>query len=130
MTIILIIPIVAFAAVVELARRLPLLTAFRRMAHATQVSARIWRYPAGLEERKERAVKAAARRLLIASSAALGVVLAVASPLVLVWLADTAFDLRILEALEDWRLRIVLLLTTVTYGIARTLLGRRLHQRR
>lgn len=130
MTTVLIILVAAIVAVLELARRLPLLPAFRRMARASRVSAKIWRYSGGLEVRKERAVQSAARRLLVASIVALGVVIAVASPLVLVLLADVAFELGILWALTDWSLRLTLLMISVTYGIARTFVGRRLYKRR
>jgi hypothetical protein len=115
----------ALALAIETARRLPLLAAFRDLARTGARARRMLGYRRCLERRKELGLRALSGRMLARSLRAGGLLFLVVAPILAVLAADSAFGLGAVEALLDWRMRLVLLLLSLAYAALRFQLGRR-----
>ncbi|RYE03046.1 MAG: hypothetical protein EOP61_06250 [Sphingomonadales bacterium] len=118
---------VAIIAVIELARRLPLIPAFREMSACSARSMRLVSRRGVSEWCKERAMRILALRLLGASLWAGALLVLAASPLLLTVAIATA-DPRIIE-MGDWRARLWMLPLTLSYALLRWQIGRRVRAR-
>ena len=115
----------AFVLAIETARRLPLLAAFRDLARTGVRARRVLGYRRGLERRKERGLRSLSARMLGRSLKACGLLLLAVAPILAVLAADSALGFGAVEALLDWRMRLVLLLLSLAYAALRFQLGRR-----
>lgn len=119
----------AFVIALELARRLPFLATFRKMAHAAARARRILPLRRASDHWKERAIGTLARRLFLHSLLAALLLLAVLSPIAIVLLLDRPLELGATAALLDWRARLELAALVLTYALLRHFVGRRLRPR-
>jgi len=111
--------VIALICVVELIRRLPLLSALKGLVRTANRTPRVWAYSRGLEARKERATLLLSAQMFRRSTLLLGLIILAAAPVLAVVIADplTGFDAR--SALLSWRDRVVVALVTLTYALLR-----------
>ena len=119
---------VSIIVAIEIARRLPLLERFRDLARVSARTPRVWGYRRGLEVRKERATQLLSLQMFRCSIAAMLMLSWVIAPIVLVVLADPWLDFGARESLMNWRDRIVIVMLSLTYGLARIQIARRLQR--
>jgi len=117
----------AIVAVIELARRLPLIPAFRGMSACSARSMRLVTMRGVSEWGKERAMRILAARLLGKSLWAGALLVVTASPLLLV-LAIEALDPHATAA-DNWQTRLWLLPFTLSYALLRWQVGQRVRAR-
>jgi hypothetical protein len=115
----------ALVLAIEIARRLPLLAAFRDLARTGVRARRMLGYRRCLERRKERGLRSLSARMLGRSLRAGGLLLLAVAPILAVLAADSALRLGAVGALLDWRMRLVLLLLSLAYAAFRFQFGRR-----
>jgi hypothetical protein len=118
----------SIVAAIEILRRVPLLQAFRDLALVGARSPRVWAYRRGLEARKERATRLLSVRMFGCSISALWMIMMVFLPIGLVLAVDPWLGLDTREALLNWRDRLVVAMLSLTYGLARIQIARRLQQ--
>lgn len=118
---------VAIIAVIELARRLPLIPAFRDMSACSARSLRLIGRRGVSEWGKERAMRILSVRLLGKSLWAGALLLLTASPL-LAAAVIASFDPRIVR-LDDWQARLWVLPLTLSYALLRWQLARHVRAR-
>lgn len=114
----------ALVAVLELARRLPLLAAFRAMQGCSARTARLLRMR-GSDHCKERAMRILSARMFAVSFRAGGLLLAVASPLLLVLLLGSTEEARAVGLAIDGQTRLWVIPLSLGYAVLRWQLGRR-----
>lgn len=114
----------ALVTVLELARRLPLVAAFREMQSCSVRTARLLRAP-GSDHCKERAMRILSARMFMRSLRAGGLLLAVASPLLLVLLLGSTGQARDVGLAIDGQTRLWVIPFSLGYAVLRWQLGRR-----
>lgn len=119
---------VSIIVAIEIARRLPLLERFRDLARVSSRTPRVWGYRRGLEVRKERATKLLSLHMFRYSIAAMLMLAFVIAPIFLVLLADPWLDFGARESLMNWRDRLVIAMLSLTYGLARIHVARRIQR--
>lgn len=120
--------LVSILAALEIARRLPLLRAFRDLARVSARAPRVWAYRRGLEDRKERATRLLSVQMFGYSIGAMWMLVLVISPIAVVLLVDPVLDLGAREALTNWKDRLVLAVVSLAYGLSRIWIARRLQR--
>lgn len=115
---------VALVAVLELARRLPLIAAFREMQACSARTARLIR-ARGSDHCKERAMRILSARMFARSLRAGALLLAVASPLLFVLLAGSTDQARAVGLAIDGATRLWVIPLSLSYALLRWQLGRR-----
>lgn len=119
---------VSIIVAIEIARRLPLLERFRDLARVSARTPRVWGYRRGLEVRKERATQLLSLQMFRYSIAAMLMLALVIAPIVLVFLVDPWLDFGAWESLMNWWDRLVIAMLSLTYGLARIQIARRLQR--
>ena len=119
---------VSIIVAIEIARRLPLLERFRDLARVSARTPRVWGYRRGLEVRKERATQLLSLHMFRCSIAAMLILAFVIAPIVLVLLVDPRLDFGARESLMNWQDRLVVAMLSLTYGLARIQIARRLQR--
>lgn len=114
----------ALVAVLELARRLPLFAAFRAMQAASARTARVVRRR-GSDFSKARAMRILSARMFAASLRAGALLLAVASPLLIVLLLGSTDQARAVGLAIDGATRLWVIPLSLGYAALRWQLGRR-----
>lgn len=109
----------SFVAAVEIARRLPLLRAFREVAATSIRVRRVLGYRRCLERRKERSLQRLSLRMLRQSLRAGELLALVVAPIALLIVADALLELQVLAALMDWRMRAALIVLSLGYAFIR-----------
>lgn len=120
--------LLSIIAALEIARRLPLLGAFRRLARVGARTPRVWAYRRGLEQRKERATRLLSVQMFGYSISAMWMLVLVISPIGLILLIDPMLNLDAREALMNWRDRLVVAVLSLAYGLSRIWFARRLQR--
>ncbi|MBC9032968.1 hypothetical protein IAG41_11235 [Sphingomonas sp. JC676] len=118
----------AIVMVLELARRMPLVAAFRDMAACQAHAVRLMQRRGVSEWGKERAMRILAGRLFARSLRAGGLLVVVASPLLLV-LGLAAVDPRLIGAHLDWVTRLWVAPMSLGYAALRWQVGPRVRAR-
>lgn len=113
--------------VIELARRLPLIPAFRDMAACSARSMRLVARRGVSEWGKERAMRMLAARMFAKSLWAGALLVVTASPLLFV-AAVAALDPGIIR-LDGWQARLWMVPLTLSYALLRWQIGRRVRAR-
>lgn len=119
---------VSIIVAIEIARRLPLLERFRDLARVSSRTPRVWGYRRGLEVRKERATQLLSLHMFRYSIAAMLMLAFVIAPIGLILLVDPWLDLGAQESLMNWQDRLVVTVLSLTYGLARIQIARRLQR--
>ena len=114
----------ALVAVLELARRLPLIASFRDMQVCSARTVRLMRTP-GSDHCKERAMRILSARMFARSLRAGGLLLAVASPLLIVLLLGSTDEARAIGMAIDGHTRLWVIPLSLGYAVLRWQLGRR-----
>jgi len=114
----------ALVCVLELARRLPLIAAFREMQTCSVRTARLLRAP-GSDHCKERAMRILSARMFARSLRAGGLLLAVASPLLIVLLLGSTGEAHAVGLAIDGQTRLWVIPLSLGYAALRWQLGRR-----
>ena len=112
----------------EVARRVPLLERFRDLARVSARTPRVWGYRRGLEVRKERATQLLSLHMFRYSVAIMWMLARVIAPIILVLLVDPWLDFGAQESLLNWRDRLAIAVLSLTYGLARIHVARRLQR--
>ena len=120
--------IVSIMVALEIARRVPLLERVRNLARVSARTPRVWGYRRGLEVRKERATQLLSLHMFRYSIAVMAMLALVIAPIGLVLLVDPWLDLGARESLMNWQDRLVVAVLSLTYGLARIQIARRLQR--
>jgi len=115
----------AIVCVLELVRRLPLIPAFREMSACGNHALVLVRRRGVSDFSKERAMRILSARLFVRSVRAGGLLLAVASPLLLVLLVAASPEARAVGLAMDWQARLWVVPLGLGYALLRWQLGRR-----
>jgi hypothetical protein len=118
----------ALVAVLELARRLPLFASFRAMQAVSARTARLLRTP-GSDHCKERAMRILSARMFAASLRAGWLLLATASPLLIVLLLGSTPEAHAVGLAIDGATRLWVIPLCLGYAALRWQLGRRVQPR-
>jgi hypothetical protein len=112
----------------EVARRVPLFERFRDLARVSTRTPRVLGYRRGLEVRKERATQLLSLHMFRYSIAAMLILAFVIAPIFLVLLVDPWLDFGARDSLMNWRDRLVIAMLSLTYGLVRIQIARRLQR--
>ncbi len=118
--------LLASIALIELARRLPVFQAVGAMSACSAHAMRLLRRRGASDWSKQRAMRILSRRLFLRSAYAGGVLLLVASPLLLLLALTVSNPALAGMRLDDWGLRLWVLPFTVGYALLRWRVGHRI----
>lgn len=108
----------AIVAVLELARALPLIPAFQALSGCSQQALRLLARKGGSDWSKERALRILSGRMFARSVRAGGLLLAVASPLLVVLALDTNWP-ELVGMRTEWTAKLALMPFTLGYALLR-----------
>jgi hypothetical protein len=113
----------------ELARRLRIVPRFATLAALGRRAGAVLARRGVSDHRKERATRILAGRMMASSLIAGAILALVIAPVVLLLLVDETVPLGVRAAFFDWQARLLILVVSLIYVLARWRIGRRLQPR-